>query len=67
MGMYVFLGELGGIADLRGSVGLGCRFCNSEKISCVAGAGGDDSRDDTALEKSPSFARDSALFIALSS
>ena len=23
VGMYVFLGELGGIADLRGSVGLG--------------------------------------------
>ena len=62
----MFLGEFGGIADLRGSVGLGCRFCNSEKVCCVAGAGGDDSRDETALDMSPSFARDSALLIALS-
>ena len=63
----MFLGAVGGIAEVRGSEGLGCKSCRSRNVCWVAGAGGEDSRLETAREISPSAARDSALWIALSS
>ena len=63
----MFLSELGGMAEMRGSEGLGCSSCNSRKVCKVAGAGGEDSRLETVREMSPSVASDSALRIALSS
>ena len=62
----MFLGVLAGITDTRGSEGHVWRYCSSQKVWWVAGAGGKDSKMDTAREMRPSFASDSALCIALS-
>ena len=69
MGVEVFLGVFGGMADVKGSVGLGCSSCNSRKVCWVADAGSRDenSKLETARAMSPSVASNSALRIALSS